>query len=45
MTSPKRAQWREYLTFVALVAPNFVLLAVFSYWPVIYNGYLSLTGT
>jgi sn-glycerol 3-phosphate transport system permease protein len=43
MTSPKRARWREYLTFVALVAPNFVLLAVFSYWPVIYNGYLSLT--
>jgi sn-glycerol 3-phosphate transport system permease protein len=38
---PKRA--REYLTFVALVAPNFLLLAVFSYWPVIYNAYLSLT--
>jgi sn-glycerol 3-phosphate transport system permease protein len=39
---PKRA--REYLTFVALVAPNFLLLAVFSYWPVIYNAYLSLTS-
>lgn len=39
----KRPPWREYLIFVALVAPNFVLLAVFSYWPVIYNGYLSLT--
>lgn len=42
-TRGKRAPWREYLIFVALVAPNFVLLGVFSYWPVIYNGYLSLT--
>lgn len=38
---PKRA--REYLTFAALVAPNVILLAVFSYWPVVYNAYLSLT--
>ncbi|MFD0821365.1 carbohydrate ABC transporter permease, partial [Micromonospora zhanjiangensis] len=34
---------REYLIFLAFVAPNFVLLGVFSYWPVVYNGYLSLT--
>lgn len=36
-------RWREYLMFVALVAPNFLLLAVFSYWPVLYNFYLSIT--
>lgn len=35
---------REYLLFGAFVAPNVVLLAVFAYWPVIYNGYLSLTS-
>jgi len=34
---------REYLLFAAFVAPNFLLLAVFSYWPVLYNAYLSLT--
>lgn len=34
---------REYALFLAFVAPNFLLLAVFSYWPVIYNAYLSLT--
>ena len=35
---------REYLLFLAFVAPNLVLLGVFSYWPVVYNGYLSLTS-
>lgn len=35
---------REYLLFLAFVAPNVVLLAVFSYWPIVYNGYLSLTS-
>ena len=39
-----RQRRREYLLFLAFVAPNVVLLGVFSYWPVIYNGYLSLTG-
>lgn len=34
---------REQLLFIALVAPNLLLIAVFSYWPVIYNFYLSLT--
>lgn len=38
------ARRREYLLFLAFVAPNVLLLAVFSYWPVIYNGYLSLTS-
>ncbi|MGC5020314.1 carbohydrate ABC transporter permease [Micromonospora sp. DT47] len=34
---------REYLIFLAFIAPNFILLSVFSFWPVIYNAYLSLT--
>ncbi len=33
----------EYLLFLALVAPNLLIIGVFSYWPVIYNVYLSLT--
>ncbi|GAB3429979.1 carbohydrate ABC transporter permease [Flindersiella endophytica] len=39
-----RQRRREYLLFLAFVAPNLVLLAVFSYWPMIYNGYLSLVN-
>jgi sn-glycerol 3-phosphate transport system permease protein len=35
---------REYLLFLLFIAPNAVLLAVFAYWPIIYNGYLSLTS-
>jgi sn-glycerol 3-phosphate transport system permease protein len=35
---------RSHLLFLAFVAPNIVLLGVFAYWPVIYNGYLSLTS-
>lgn len=33
--------WRRYLLFVVLAAPNFVLVVVFGYWPVIYNAILS----
>ena len=36
--------WREYALFLALIAPNLLIIAVFSYWPIIYNGYLSLTS-
>ncbi|OHD75359.1 MAG: hypothetical protein A2177_13940 [Spirochaetes bacterium RBG_13_68_11] len=32
---------RDALTFVAFVAPNFLLLAVFTFWPVLYSLYLS----
>lgn len=32
---------REALTFFAFVAPNFLLLAVFTFWPVAYSFYLS----
>lgn len=36
-------KWREYLLFLAFVAPNFLLLGIFSYWPLLYQSYLSLT--
>ena len=39
----RRRPCREHLLFLAFIAPNFLLVAVFSYWPVIYNAYLSLT--
>lgn len=34
---------REALIFVAFVAPNLLLLAAFSYWPLLQNVYLSFT--
>jgi len=34
---------REHLLFLAFIAPNFLLLAAFSYWPLLYQAYLSLT--
>jgi sn-glycerol 3-phosphate transport system permease protein len=45
MQSPsrRRGSSREYLLFIAFVAPNFLLLGAFSYWPLIYQSYLSLT--
>jgi sn-glycerol 3-phosphate transport system permease protein len=33
---------RDALVFLAFVAPNFVLLGVFTFWPVFYSLYLSL---
>ncbi|GAA3508007.1 sn-glycerol 3-phosphate transport system permease protein [Streptosporangium album] len=39
----RRRRRREYLMFLAFVAPNFLFIVVFSYWPVLYNAYLSLT--
>jgi len=35
---------REYLLFAAMVAPNILIIAVFAYWPVLYNFYLSFTS-
>src|SRR5262245_21575685 len=35
------AERREWLLFALLVGPNLFLFAVFTYWPLIYNGYLS----
>jgi len=40
-----RRKWRrnkrEYLTFLAFVAPNLILFGVFTYWPIVYSIYLS----
>lgn len=38
--SPRRR--RDYLTFLAFVAPNFILFAVFLFWPFVYSFVLSL---
>lgn len=38
-----RRNRRDWLTFLAFVAPNFLIFAVFTYWPILYSGYLSLT--
>ena len=37
----RRRSRRDTLTFLAFVAPNFLLLAVFTFWPVVYSLYLS----
>jgi multiple sugar transport system permease protein/sn-glycerol 3-phosphate transport system permease protein len=37
----RRRARRDGLTFIAFVAPNFLLLAVFTFWPVLYSFYLS----
>ena len=37
----RRRARRDGLTFIAFVAPNFLLLAVFTFWPVLYSLYLS----
>lgn len=34
---------RDHLLFLAFIAPNFFLLGAFSYWPLLYQAYLSLT--
>jgi sn-glycerol 3-phosphate transport system permease protein len=39
----KRRFGREQLVFLAFIAPNFLLLGVFTYWPMLYQTYLSLT--
>ncbi|WSG86720.1 sugar ABC transporter permease (plasmid) [Streptomyces sp. NBC_01727] len=38
-----RRRRRDYLLFAAFAGPNMLFLLVFAYWPVVYNGYLSLT--
>ena len=35
------AERREWLMFLLLVGPNFLLFGIFVYWPLIYNAYLS----
>src|SRR3954454_16857478 len=38
-----RREWGEYLTFLAFVVPNLLLLGLFSYWPLVQNISLSFT--
>ncbi|HSM54895.1 MAG TPA: sugar ABC transporter permease [Candidatus Sulfomarinibacteraceae bacterium] len=33
----------EWPAFLAFVAPNFILFAIFTYWPIIYSFFLSFT--
>ncbi len=41
-SAPRRRPWRdERLLFVLFTAPNLVLFGLFTYWPMIQNGYLS----
>lgn len=35
------AERREWMLFALLVGPNILLFGIFTYWPLIYNGYLS----
>ena len=39
----KRRIDRQHLLFLAFIAPNFLLLGIFTYWPMLYQVYLSLT--
>ncbi len=39
----RRRSLRSGLLFGALIAPNLIVILVFSYWPTIYNFYLSFT--
>src|SRR5215471_16842813 len=41
--SKRRREWREYGLFALFVAPNLLLLGVFSYWPLFQNITLSFT--
>jgi multiple sugar transport system permease protein/sn-glycerol 3-phosphate transport system permease protein len=40
--SLSRYRQREYLLFIAFIAPNLFFLSVFVYWPMLYNFYLSM---
>lgn len=41
--SRNRRRRREYILFALFTIPNLALIAVFAYWPVLGNAYLSLT--
>lgn len=38
-----RRNWREWLTFLAFAAPNAMLFAAFTYWPIVRSVLLSFT--
>lgn len=44
LTRAWRKERSEWLAFIAFIAPGFLLFAVFTYWPIVYSFYLSLTG-
>jgi ABC-type sugar transport system permease subunit len=35
-------EWRDWLLFIALVAPNLIMFGIFNYRPLLYNAWLSL---
>jgi ABC-type sugar transport system permease subunit len=35
------AERREWLLFLAFIGPNLLLFCIFTYWPLLYNAYLS----
>jgi multiple sugar transport system permease protein/sn-glycerol 3-phosphate transport system permease protein len=39
----RRVARSESLLFILFVAPNLILFGIFTYWPLLYSGYLSLT--
>lgn len=41
-TRVSSAERKEWLLFALLVGPNLFLFSVFTYWPLLYNGYLSM---
>src|SRR5258707_604080 len=38
---PRAREVREWLTFLAFLLPNVCLLGLFTFWPLVYNAYLS----
>jgi multiple sugar transport system permease protein/sn-glycerol 3-phosphate transport system permease protein len=34
----------EWLLFIALIGPNLLLFSIFTYWPLLYNAYLSFVS-
>ena len=42
-TPRAKREWREWGTFLLFVAPNLILLGIFSYWPLVQNITLSFT--
>jgi len=43
LTGARRVARSESLLFLLFVAPNLILFGIFTYWPLVYSGYLSLT--
>lgn len=37
-------EWRERMLFVLFIGPNLLLFGIFTYWPLLYNAYLSFVS-